>query len=937
MQVAHRSRLISERFASPELQSLIRRRLTELGGLALALVAIATLVALLSYDPNDSSFNTATSAPAHNLLGSVGATLSDLVLQSLGLAGYLPVLIMLAWAWRIASHGGLGNLTVRLIAIICALPVLASVLGGIPLLFHVSPPTPNQSWSAMDLPGGSVGLSLAQLALSAGQGALGAVGGLVVWLLGVVLSVVLIPLCLGLSAGEWRAMGRGARRTARLGRNKSAPASRRSLRDRFSAGRAAPVEDEDDFDHVLPGDTPFSAAARQTAPATGTGLTLRADPREPERAPKRTRRSADRREPSFAGGSTAPAPKPALPSRSGWVMPPSAEDEPEEQPILPLRSRAAKLSAGRTEEEAPTIRLGGPVSTAAPQPMPQPTASREQRSGMLSRFLGGRGEAGAEPMRHDAPHAAQPHAAPSAAPRMSASLHAPFGGWHLPPLSLLQPAPARNSVGPSNESLQANARLLETVLSDYGVQGAIGDIHAGPVVTLYELEPAPGIRSARVIGLADDIARSLSVTAVRIATVPGRNVIGIEVPNARRETVFFSELLDADDWNAHPARLCLALGKDISGAPVYADLARMPHLLIAGTTGSGKSVGINSMILSLLYRLSPDECRLIMIDPKMLELSIYDGIPHLMTPVVTDPAKAVTALKWTVREMERRYRGMSQLGVRNINGYNERVAAARASGETMTRKVQTGFDPETGRPIFEEQNLSLEALPYIVVVIDEMADLMMVAGKEIESTVQRLAQMARAAGIHVIMATQRPSVDVITGTIKANFPTRISFQVISKFDSRTILGEQGAEQLLGQGDMLYMAGGGRITRVHGPFVGDAEVEEVVRHLKEQGEPAYVDEVTALFEDEGSSSGGGGGSGNGLNGGGFDGETGLFDQAVALVSREGKASTSFIQRHLSIGYNRAAKLIEQMEKEGIVSAANHVGRREVLTRRTADEE
>ncbi|MCQ8278012.1 DNA translocase FtsK 4TM domain-containing protein [Acetobacteraceae bacterium KSS8] len=951
MHVAHRSRLISERFASPELQSLIRRRLTELGGLALALAAIATLLALLSYDPNDSSFNTATSAPVRNLLGAVGATLSDLVLQALGLAGYLPVLVMLAWAWRIASHGGLGNLTIRLIAVICTLPVLASVLAGIPLLFHVAPPVPNQGWSALALPGGSLGLSLAQLALSAGQGALGTVGGLVMWLLGVILSVVLIPLCLGLSAGEWRAMGRGARRTARLGRGRGQAASRRSLRDRFSPAGAAPAEDEDDFDHVLPGDTPFSAAARQTAPAAGhghghghglgTGLALRADPREQERAPKRARRSADRREPSFLGGSAPAAPKPALPSRSGWVMPPSAEDEPEEQPILPLRSRAARLSARPEKEDAPAIRLSGPVSGpvsgTAPEPVPQAAVPREPRSGMLSRLLGGRGDAGAEPQRHDAAHAGlPPHAHAAAATRLSAGVHGPLGGWHLPPLSLLQPAPARSSVGPSNESLQANARLLETVLSDYGVQGAIGDIHAGPVVTLYELEPAPGIRSARVIGLADDIARSLSVTAVRIATVPGRNVIGIEVPNARRETVFFSELLDAEDWNAHPARLCLALGKDISGAPVYADLARMPHLLIAGTTGSGKSVGINSMILSLLYRLSPDECRLIMIDPKMLELSIYDGIPHLMTPVVTDPAKAVTALKWTVREMERRYRGMSQLGVRNINGYNERVAAARLSGETMTRKVQTGFDPETGRPIFEEQNLSLEALPYIVVVIDEMADLMMVAGKEIESTVQRLAQMARAAGIHVIMATQRPSVDVITGTIKANFPTRISFQVISKFDSRTILGEQGAEQLLGQGDMLYMAGGGRITRVHGPFVGDAEVEEVVRHLKSQGEPAYVDDVTALFEEEGSASGGGG-SGNGLNGGGFDGETGLFDQAVALVSREGKASTSFIQRHLSIGYNRAAKLIEQMEKEGIVSAANHVGRREVLTRRRVDEE
>ena len=396
-------------------------------------------------------------------------------------------------------------------------------------------------------------------------------------------------------------------------------------------------------------------------------------------------------------------------------------------------------------------------------------------------------------------------AAPPRRPRQE-SLPLPEAGWRFPPLSLLKPAPARATSGPSEEALQANARLLETVLADYGVQGSIVEIRPGPVVTLYELEPAPGIRSARVIGLADDVARSLSVTAVRIATVPGRNVIGIEVPNAKRETVFLSEILSSEELQKHAGRLTLALGKEISGAPIFADLARMPHLMIAGTTGSGKSVGVNAMILSLLYRHSPDQCRLILIDPKMLELSMYEGIPHLMAPVVTEPAKAVTALKWTVREMERRYRAMSQFGVRNLTGYNDRVAEARAKGEVVTRRVQTGFDPDTGRPTFEEQALTLEPLPLIVVVVDEMADLMMVAGKEIEAAVQRLAQMARAAGIHVIMATQRPSVDVITGTIKANFPTRISFQVISKFDSRTILGEQGAEQLLGMGDMLYHAG-----------------------------------------------------------------------------------------------------------------------------------
>ncbi len=527
--------------------------------------------------------------------------------------------------------------------------------------------------------------------------------------------------------------------------------------------------------------------------------------------------------------------------------------------------------------------------------------------------------------------AVKPAAAAASRKPQQQSLPLAEPGWNYPPLSLLNKPPARVNTGPTEEALQANARLLETVLSDYGVQGEIVEIRPGPVVTLYELVPAPGIRSARVIGLADDVARSLSVTAVRIATVSGRNVIGIEVPNSKRETVFLSEILASDEVTQHGGRLSLALGKDIGGKSVVADLSRMPHLMIAGTTGSGKSVGVNAMILSLLYRLPPDQCRLILIDPKMLELSTYEGIPHLMAPVVTEPAKAVTALKWTVREMERRYRAMSQLGVRNIGGFNDRVAEARSRGEVVTRKVQTGFDPDTGRPTFEEQPLALESLPFIVVVVDEMADLMMVAGKEIEQAVQRLAQMARAAGIHVIMATQRPSVDVITGTIKANFPTRISFQVISKFDSRTILGEQGAEQLLGMGDMLYMQGGGRITRVHGPFVSDEEVEKVVAFLREQGEPSYVDDVTEPVEN-------GNEADSLLSGiaGASDGDKSLFDQAVDIVAREGKASTSFIQRHLNIGYNKAAKLIEQMEKEGIVGAANHVGKREILVRRTHDD-
>jgi S-DNA-T family DNA segregation ATPase FtsK/SpoIIIE len=507
----------------------------------------------------------------------------------------------------------------------------------------------------------------------------------------------------------------------------------------------------------------------------------------------------------------------------------------------------------------------------------------------------------------------------------------PSGEHLLPELELLNEVPPARFAQISEDALQQNARLLESVLADYGIQGQIVKVRPGPVVALYELEPAPGIKASRIIGLADDIARSMSAISARVAVVPGRNVIGIELPSARAETIFLRELLASEDYERSNAKLTLVLGKDIGGTPVIADLARMPHLLIAGTTGSGKSVGINTMILSMLYRMSPDQCKFIMIDPKMLELSVYDGIPHLLAPVVTEARKAVVALKWTVREMENRYRAMSKLGVRNIEGYNQRLAEAKSRGEILKRKVQTGFDEETGKPIFEEQPLASTPLPLIVVVVDEMADLMLVAGKDIEAAVQRLAQMARAAGIHIVMATQRPSVDVITGTIKANFPTRISFQVTSKIDSRTILGESGAEQLLGRGDMLYMAGGGRIQRVHGPFVSDEEVERVVRFLKENGgPPTYVEEVTEDEDGDMPSTFGGDGEGGGS---GDD----LYDRAVALVCRERKASTSFVQRHLQIGYNRAARIIERMEAEGVVSAANHVGKREVLGRNIDERE
>jgi len=507
-----------------------------------------------------------------------------------------------------------------------------------------------------------------------------------------------------------------------------------------------------------------------------------------------------------------------------------------------------------------------------------------------------------------------------AAPRTTARKAEKF---ELPSVSVLAAPKAADRQPLSKTELENNSRALEGVLQDFGVRGEIVKANPGPVVTLYELEPAPGIKSSRVIGLADDIARSMSALSARVAVVPGRNAIGIELPNAHREKVYLRELLVAKEFNESVAKLPLCLGKNIGGESIIVDLARMPHLLIAGTTGSGKSVAINTMILSLLYRLRPDQCRLIMVDPKMLELSVYDGIPHLLTPVVTDPKKAVVALKWAVREMEERYKRMAKLGVRNIDGYNARLTEAKAKGEELTRTVHTGFDKDTGKAIYEEEKLDLDPLPYIVIIVDEMADLMMVAGKDIEGAVQRLAQMARAAGLHVVLATQRPSVDVITGTIKANFPTRISFQVTSKIDSRTILGEMGAEQLLGQGDMLYMAGGGRISRVHGPFCSDEEVEKVVRHLKTQGAPEYLEAVTA---EEPSEEDGAVFDATGMGGGG---EGDLFAQAVAIVKRDRKASTSYIQRRLQIGYNRAASLMERMELEGIVGQANHAGKREIL--------
>ncbi|UPA27332.1 DNA translocase FtsK [Shinella oryzae] len=634
-------------------------------------------------------------------------------------------------------------------------------------------------------------------------------------------------------------------------------------------------------------------------------------------------------------------PIPVRPAVSVVRMPPPAADPVVSKPVVVAEQKAGPASitslfrvvecrpaSGRKPETqivtAPSVADVEPV--AAVQPVAEAIQEIVPAAVQIPQVpFAVTPVASAEPVR-EAPSSVLSRARP-----FEVTMATPMGDtYEYPPRELLQEPPRTVGFVLTQEQLEQNAGLLESVLEDFGVRGEIIHVRPGPVVTLYEFEPAPGVKSSRVIGLADDIARSMSALSARVAVVPGRNVIGIELPNATRETVYFREMIDSPDFAKTGFKLPICLGKTIGGEPVIAELAKMPHLLVAGTTGSGKSVAINTMILSLLYRFRPEECRLIMVDPKMLELSIYDGIPHLLTPVVTDPKKAVMALKWAVREMEDRYRKMSRLGVRNIDGYNNRVAAARDKGETISISVQTGFDKGTGEAINEEQELSLEPMPYIVVIVDEMADLMMVAGKEIEGAIQRLAQMARAAGIHLIMATQRPSVDVITGTIKANFPTRISFQVTSKIDSRTILGEQGAEQLLGQGDMLHMAGGGRISRVHGPFVSDEEVEKVVLHLKAQGRPEYLETVTADEEDEEEEKPAAGGAV--FDKGDIAAEDGddLYEKAVKVVMRDRKCSTSYIQRRLAIGYNRAASLVERMEKEGLVGAANHVGKREIIS-------
>jgi S-DNA-T family DNA segregation ATPase FtsK/SpoIIIE len=892
--VPQRSRAGATRTApTPPPALAIRIPVRVVGLLLLGLVGIC-LAALASWSVDDPSFSYATSKSPANWLGFPGAAIADTLFQVFGLAALALLVPPALWGWAFARRRMPSHIGLRALAWIAATLLLAGVLS------FVAMPA---SWPLPTGLGGLIGngfISLAALVAGEAPQAVTAV------LFSIIIAIPAV-------AAFWIAMGLGT--SVPTGPRKPVPSAT------GRKGATAPVDaDEPETNPVV--DIVLGAVVH-------TGYSLRTAFRR-ARASHAERRAAeaaswrdDEVEPSLDGHSTAaerrePSVAPAPARRIHAPVEPVLAAGPEISPRINARPSYDDTELDypdEAEDDMPFV----PDIPAAPAP------SHHQRGD--SRF---------HPVDPAKPRVAAPAPRPAPGQRMMREAQASFldepGGFELPPLSLLsEPKHLGPSPEHSPERLEAMARRLEEVLSDFGVKGDIINVRPGPVVTLFELEPAPGIKSSRVISLADDIARSMSAISARVAVVPGRNAIGIELPNQVRETVYFREMLASSDFEKMKGKLPICLGKTIGGEPVIADLARMPHLLIAGTTGSGKSVGINTFILSLLYQMTPEQCRMIMIDPKMLELSIYDGIPHLLTPVVTDPQKAVVALKWAVREMEDRYRKMSKIGVRNIDGFNQRVTESRAKGEVITRTVQTGFDRETGEAIFESEEFDLEPLPYIVVIVDEMADLMMVAGKDIEGAIQRLAQMARAAGIHIITATQRPSVDVITGTIKANFPTRISFMVTSKIDSRTILGEQGAEQLLGNGDMLYMASGGRTKRLHGPFVADSEVESVVAHLKSQGSPDYLDSITEE-EDEGGEYGGDGGSGGDDYAGSGDE---LYDKAVHIVLSDKKASTSYVQRRLAIGYNKAATLIERMEREGVISPANHAGKREILVGNNAD--
>ena len=910
------------------MQEAIEKRGKELLGMVLVALGVALAAILWTYVPDDPSWLSATDQPAQNALGKFGATLAAPMYIVVGLGAWGLAFAAIGWGLRYILHLVDVSPLWRVVAVPFA-AVLGSVyastlgpsaafshtgLGGLfgdlvlGMLVNILPVGPTFGVRVLAFP-----LALATFAM--GAYALGVTHGELrqgqrFLLLGIVVTYAHL-VRLGATIVQWLVDAVSA----------LADRSRQRETDEPEMPDFGDPEPERRVERPV-----FTSEQEELEPAQRPGLLAHVT--SFVKRPPAESLPADPMEMALAGMEPEDVP---------------TEDRIKARITDAIRLRARKGHATAARKEPPVIRMEPPVrKPAKPEPLVVKTAGAVRPAPMAELDTEDDAEAPAaftvpelEPQADELRPSMVQHATRRAAPSRKARAEAQpslFDGeakddaFELPPLSLLENPVAVERHHLSDEALEENARMLETVLDDYGVKGEIVSVRPGPVVTMYELEPAPGLKASRVIGLADDIARSMSALSARVSTVPGRSVIGIELPNASREKVVLREILSARTFGDANMRLPLALGKDIGGDPVVANLAKMPHLLIAGTTGSGKSVAINTMILSLLYRLTPDECRLIMIDPKMLELSVYDGIPHLLSPVVTDPKKAVVALKWVVGEMEDRYRKMSKMGVRNIEGYNGRVRDALSKGEMFSRTVQTGFDDETGEPVFETEEFAPELLPFIVVIVDEMADLMMVAGKEIEACIQRLAQMARASGIHLIMATQRPSVDVITGTIKANFPTRISFQVTSKVDSRTILGEMGAEQLLGMGDMLYMAGGGKITRCHGPFVSDEEVEEIVKHLKSFGPPDYVGGVVEGPEDDKEA---GIDAVLGLTGGNTDGEDALYDQAVQIVIQDRKCSTSYIQRKLAIGYNKAARLVEQMEENGLVSPSNHVGKREVL--------
>ncbi|WP_417691972.1 DNA translocase FtsK 4TM domain-containing protein [Roseibium sp.] len=911
------------------LKRFLRRNLVGLGGLGVIAIAAALAASLATWSVSDPSFNHATAEPARNALGWPGAAIADVLMQSIGLATSVFLVPVVLWGWRLLSGQALRIQRKRLMFWLVGSMLAAGALAALPI---------PESWPLPTGLGGFIGDAVhAVPAMITGNLTEGA-------------AMFLGALGLGLPAIVCLVAATGILSKAR---DMEAVESLNAQTRPMPAGHGHAADEDDDY-----GDDESESRLGLMVSSTlglaghctlmGLSLLRRATGLGGKRADEEVWEEDDEAyEPEDDKHHSAL--KSFRRTLARRLMPEDDDglsdfyDKGERQPVAHEEDDQAEYAdeVSYGDEEPPFEVDEDPYEDDGESFAPEELMSSKgetrlarQPVGIAAPSAGPAAHIGrqATPAGRVVPPAPRAKESKRAQEESQPSLLGAGDDYELPPLRLLsEPKVAGKLPGLSADALEQNARILEGVLEDFGVRGEIIEVRPGPVVTLYELEPAPGIKSSRVIGLADDIARSMSAISARVAVIPGKNAIGIELPNARRETVYLRELLASQDFEKSKSKLALGLGKTINGESVVADLARMPHLLVAGTTGSGKSVAINTMILSLLYRLTPDECKMIMIDPKMLELSIYDGIPHLLTPVVTDPKKAVVALKWTVREMEERYKKMSKMGVRNIDGYNTRIKQALEKGESFSRTVQTGFDRETGQPIYEEEEMPLEKMPYIVVVVDEMADLMMVAGKDIEGAIQRLAQMARAAGIHLIMATQRPSVDVITGTIKANFPTRISFQVTSKIDSRTILGEMGAEQLLGMGDMLFMAGGGRIQRVHGPFVADEEVEEIVSHLKVQGTPQYLESVTE--EDEAPDSpydaGGAGGSGDEGND--------LYDRAVAIVLRDKKASTSYVQRRLSIGYNRAASLIERMEQEGLISAANHAGKREILVQNGNDDE